>query len=282
MKLISKTGIVFLLPFLSTLVLAQYSSAQETKTLSTKEFSFEYPADWRFIDKTTEAAQQYNLMPPNGNVLIMLISFPSKISTYDIFNQTRTQSTQSIADRIYSRFNRLGNARKESVCTEIINSEIPGDRITGIYDKAQSTADMFHFAVNEKFFSLIYLREDKESPKSDSVWNNLIKSFSVKNFNPDKPNLIIDMGNDEVLNWRAVKLVRPLFPFKNKGSGSVRVRIIIDEKGKVISAKGISGVRIYFPYAENAAEDSKFKPAFICGKPGKIRGVLTYTYGDRE
>ncbi len=163
--------------------------------MSVKEFSFDYPADWRLIDKSIEDSQQFNLMPPNGNVLIMLISFSEQGFYLRRFStRVRTQSTQSIADRIYSRFNRTGNARKESVCTIISNNDIPGDRIAGIYDKDQSTADMFHFAVNEKFFSLIYLREDKESSKSDPVWNNLVKSFSFKELNSKKPDIIIDMG----------------------------------------------------------------------------------------
>lgn len=278
MKSVSMKAVLFLV-FL--FVFTHILFAQGVKTVSFKEFSFDYPADWRLIDKSTENSQQFNLMPQNGNVLIMLISFPNRVSTYDDFNRIRTESTQSIADRIYSRFNKTGNARKESVCTIIGNNDIPGDRIMGAYNEDPSTADMFHFAMNEKFFSLIYLRDDKESSKSDSVWNNIIKSFNVKDFKTDKFNLIIDIGNDEVLNWRATKLVRPLFPFKNKGSGSVKVRIVIDEKGKVISAKGISGAWVYFSYAENAAEDSKFEPALICGKPGKISGVLTYTFGDR-
>ncbi len=59
-------------------------------------------------------------------------------------------------------------------------------------------------------------------------------------------------------------------------SGKITVRVIIGEDGKVISAKGVSGPVTLFPYVVSAAKDSKFEPPIVCGKPGKLSGVIVY------
>lgn len=266
----------------SILSVSVFAQAENEKTVSQKEFSFSYPADWRMLDKSREGVQQFNLMPPTGNVLIMLISYDAKIPTYDIFNQTRTQTSQAFADRLYDRFNQHGAAEGKDVCTKINNIDVPGSRVSGVYDKEKSTADLFYFAMNKKFFSLIYLREDKESEKSDVVWNNLLNSFTVKDFSAEKPDFIIDSGNDAVLNSKATKLGRPSWPSGVKLSSRVTVKVIIDENGKVISAKAVSGLQSFFPYAESAAKASKFKPGTICGKPTIITGFIVYTFDARN
>jgi hypothetical protein len=252
------------------------------KSVSTDDFSFEYPADWRLSDKSSEDVLQYNLMPPSGNVLIKIISLNVEINDYDSFNQVRTQTAQSFADKIYARFNETGKAEGTDICSEFNSTTVPGNRIKGFYEKSPSTADFFYFAMNKRFFSFTYLRDDPESAKADPGWNTIIKSFKVKDFNFKKPDFILDAGNDAVLNSKALKLARPLFPSGVKLSSSVKVRVLIDETGKVISARGISGVQAYFPYAESAAKDSKFAPGEICGKPSKISGTIIYLFDARN
>ena len=83
-----------------------------------------------------------------------------------------------------------------------------------------------------------------------------------------------------MLNGRAKKLSRPYFPSqftKYSGSFQIKVHVVIDETGKVIYAKAVSGIQSLYPYAESAAKDSKFEPSIVCGKPGKISGVIIYT-----
>jgi hypothetical protein len=251
------------------------------KTVSTDDFSFDYPADWRLADKSSDNVLQYNLMPPSGNVLIKIISLNEKVGDYELFNRVRTQTAQSFADKLYARFNETGKAEGTDVCSEINSTNVPGNRIRGVYEKSPSTAEFFYFSMNKRFFNFTYLRDDAESAKADAAWNTITKSFKVKDFNFKKPDFILDAGNDAVLNTKALKLVMPSFPENANVSSTVKVRIIIDETGKVISARSVSGSQTYFPYAETAAKASKFAPGEVCGKPSKITGFITYRFDAR-
>lgn len=281
MKLISAIFFIFLICAVS--VFAQDAASQNNKTLTQKEFSFDYPADWKLIDKSSKDTQQFNLVPPTGNVLIMIISYDAKVPSGNIFAQIKAQTSQSLADKLYARFNQTGKGKKSETCTQIENITVPGTRITGLYDKNPSTADIFYFALNQKFFNFIYLRDDLESSKSDVVWSNLLNSFRFENLNRQKPDFMIDEQSDMILNGRAIKLVTPFFPsgVKIYGTVEIPVRVVIDESGKVISAKAVSGNSKFYPYAQSAAKDSKFEPATVCGKTAKISGIILYRFEGR-
>jgi tetratricopeptide (TPR) repeat protein len=86
-----------------------------------------------------------------------------------------------------------------------------------------------------------------------------------------------------VLNGRALKLERPDFPAiaRNSGGGVVRVQVLIDEDGKVISAKAIDPGPIHLALiaaAENAARRSLFTPTRLSGVPVKVYGVIVYNF----
>ncbi|MEJ7847413.1 MAG: TonB family protein [Pyrinomonadaceae bacterium] len=69
--------------------------------------------------------------------------------------------------------------------------------------------------------------------------------------------------NSGVLNSRAVRLPVPAYPAAAKqirASGEVRVRIAVDERGNVVSARAVSGHPMLRASAENAARQSKIRP----------------------
>jgi hypothetical protein len=276
------------LPALFLLLVCVLGAAAQpaSKTLTEKTFSFDYPADWRLLDKSSPGVQQYNLMPPTGNVLIMLISFDTLVPGYDDFTRARENTAQKLADRLYVRLNQTGNAKLEDVCTELRYFTLPGRKITGFYDNNPSTAEIYYFALNEKFFNLIYLRDDKDSAQTDAAWKMLLKSFSFKKFNEKKPDYTIDIGSEVVLNGRAKKLAVPLYPREALPSfgrvPDVKVRIVIDESGKVIKAKASNVTGTMASYAENAALDSKFEPSIVCGKPSRSNGIIIYLGFDQR
>jgi tetratricopeptide (TPR) repeat protein len=86
-----------------------------------------------------------------------------------------------------------------------------------------------------------------------------------------------------VLNGRALKLVQPDFPAiaRNSGGGIVRVKIIIDENGKVISAKAVDPGPVHLALiaaAEDAARHSLFTPTLLSGVPVKVSGIIIYRF----
>ena len=84
-----------------------------------------------------------------------------------------------------------------------------------------------------------------------------------------------------VLNGKAVSLPKPHYPpiaRAARASGTVVVQVIIDEEGKVISARAISGHALLQASAVEAAYRAKFTPTRLEGQPVKVTGTLTYNF----
>jgi len=83
------------------------------------------------------------------------------------------------------------------------------------------------------------------------------------------------------LEQEAINKVEPAFPPIAKAaraSGAVKVEVTIDEAGKVVSARAVSGHPLLRDSAIAAARQWKFKPAMISGKTAKVVGVLTFNF----
>jgi TonB family protein len=79
----------------------------------------------------------------------------------------------------------------------------------------------------------------------------------------------------------ALTKVSPIYPpiaRQMKASGEVQVEITIDENGRVIEAKAISGHPALRAAAEDAARKWVFRPMRVDGKSMKQRDVLTFNF----
>ncbi|HEY6660393.1 MAG TPA: TonB family protein [Pyrinomonadaceae bacterium] len=84
-----------------------------------------------------------------------------------------------------------------------------------------------------------------------------------------------------VLNSKAISLPKPVFPEEAKrvkASGKVTVRVVVDENGKVISAKATDGPLPLREAAEAAARQAIFAPTTKDGITVKVAGVLLYDF----
>jgi TonB family protein len=92
---------------------------------------------------------------------------------------------------------------------------------------------------------------------------------------PEKP---IDGG---VLNSKALELPKPKYPEearKAKVVGRVTVKILIDEKGNIVSAEAVDGPEILRASALEAAKKARFTLTLIGTRPVRVSGVLTYDF----
>lgn len=83
-----------------------------------------------------------------------------------------------------------------------------------------------------------------------------------------------------VLNSRAMSLPRPNYPAMARQirlQGTVTVQVLIDETGRVVSAKG-SGHPLLVGEAQKAAMQARFSPTVISETPVKVSGVITYNF----
>lgn len=84
-----------------------------------------------------------------------------------------------------------------------------------------------------------------------------------------------------VVNGKALDLARPVYPREAReknDSGTVSVKVLIDEAGKVVFACGVSGPKTLQSASESAAYRSRFSPTRLKGEPVKVSGVITYNF----
>ena len=98
---------------------------------------------------------------------------------------------------------------------------------------------------------------------------------------PPTPRTILKPISGGVLNGSALSLPTPSYPDAAKRmrvSGVVVVEVVIDETGKVISAKASSGPATLREAAVQAARKARFSPTKLSGQPVKVSGVINYRF----
>jgi protein TonB len=84
-----------------------------------------------------------------------------------------------------------------------------------------------------------------------------------------------------VLTGKAVSKPAPPYPTIAKAGGiqgAVAVQVLIDEQGRVVSAKATSGHPLLQAAASQAAYQARFTPTLLGGQPVKVTGVITYNF----
>lgn len=94
----------------------------------------------------------------------------------------------------------------------------------------------------------------------------------------EKPRPPVSEG---VINSKAINLVKPVYSSAARTmriGGEVKVQVMIDEDGKVISANAVSGHPLLRDSAEAAAKSSKFTPTFLSKQKVKVTGIIIYNF----
>ncbi|HEY9282763.1 MAG TPA: TonB family protein [Pyrinomonadaceae bacterium] len=84
-----------------------------------------------------------------------------------------------------------------------------------------------------------------------------------------------------VINSKVITKPVPPYPAiakVTKTQGPVNVEILIDESGRVVSARAVNGPAMLRPAAEAAARQARFTPTILGGQPVKVAGVITYNF----
>lgn len=84
-----------------------------------------------------------------------------------------------------------------------------------------------------------------------------------------------------VLNGRALSLPKPDYPVTARAvgaSGVVIVEVTVDETGKVIEARAVSGHSMLKGAAVAAARQARFAPTKLSGQPVKVTGTISYNF----
>lgn len=82
-------------------------------------------------------------------------------------------------------------------------------------------------------------------------------------------------------NAKVISLPQPEYPEAAKmarASGKVQVQVTIDEVGNTTEVKALSGNPLLHAAAIKAAEQARFKPLLLSGKPVRTTGLLVYNF----
>ena len=95
---------------------------------------------------------------------------------------------------------------------------------------------------------------------------------------PDVPKRPVSIG---VANGKATSLPKPQYSpaaLAVRAEGEVTVQVTIDEEGKVISAKAVSGHPLLKGASEKAAWSARFTPTLLSKVPVKVTGIIVYKF----
>jgi protein TonB len=84
-----------------------------------------------------------------------------------------------------------------------------------------------------------------------------------------------------VITGLALSLPKPTYPQiarQARANGPVNVQVLIDEYGKVISAKAVGGHPLLLAAAQQAAYGARFSPTKLGDQAVKVSGVITYNF----
>lgn len=98
---------------------------------------------------------------------------------------------------------------------------------------------------------------------------------------PQPARSILKPVSGGVLNGTALSLPSPLYPETAKRlgtSGLVTVDVVVDETGKVISARATTGPNVLRDVAVQAAMRARFSPTKLSGQPVKVTGIINYKF----
>ena len=97
---------------------------------------------------------------------------------------------------------------------------------------------------------------------------------------PQRPEGLVRLTSD-VITSKAINKPAPPYPLiakQTRTQGAVVVQIVIDEHGRVVSAKALSGPALLQAAAVQAAYQASFTPTTLGGQPVKVTGSITYNF----
>lgn len=93
-----------------------------------------------------------------------------------------------------------------------------------------------------------------------------------------KPPTVVSLG---VINGKAISKPVPDYPAIAKAAGAsgvVTVQILVDEEGRVVSARATNGNPLLHKASVDAALRARFTPTLLSHKPVKVSGYITYNF----
>lgn len=144
----------------------------------------------------------------------------------------------------------------------------------------------------QRSFEIRNAKSGAKNEQTERIFRNLscnltklgksAESEALENkFYPEQNQSGVKAVQGGVVNGKAINLVKPPYPEEARAkriSGTVNVKVTIDETGKVIHACAESGAKELQRASEIASYSSSFSPTTLQGAPVKVTGVIVYNF----
>jgi len=230
---------------------------------------------------------------------------PSKISQYDfryvgkekidelnlyIFDVTPKVIPKNIKERLFT--GRVWVDDQDLLIVKTKGKGVPEDK-----NNKYPVVETYRENIDGRYWFPAYSYADEELIFDNGNVLHIRMKVRYMDFTPARATLkVTEVGEDEnstassgvakpieggVLNSKATSLPKPVYPQEArrlKVSGRVTVRVVVDENGKVISAKATDGPLPLREAAEAAAREATFASTTKDGITVKVAGNLTYDF----
>ena len=251
---------------------------------SKEGLAFDYPVAWKLTESSSAELQRVLLTREGASNIIMVFAQREPLKNVSQLNAARSGITMPYVEGIARK---LGMSQPpapdDTQCVAVGERSGVGFRMTGQLEQQPTTAEVYTVVLGQRLLHLVHVRSDKDEAEGAGAWKTLLDTLKVDPPATPSPEFadVDDILSGGVLNGKAIKKAQPEYPGNAKlarASGTVTVQIIVDEKGDVVSAQAVSGHPSLREASEKAARRSKFTPTTLCGRPVKVRGVITFNF----
>lgn len=214
-------------------------------------------ADPRLADIIVQLGIAYHRQSDNGKAVELMQRAADIREKAHGLNDSRTIETLYTLADLYQLQRKYGKA--EQTLLRIINAkeQSNGARRAGL-DAARS-----------RYLALLML--DGREKEAEAV----LAKMEAESSDPLQPAI------GGVLNGKAILLAQPAYPSEAKAmgaQGTVPVKVLVDELGRVVDATAESGPQALRKAAADAARRCRFTPTLLLGRPVKVSGIINYNF----
>jgi TonB family protein len=270
-----------MISFLSVSVCAQ-SAGPEVNHFSSDWISFDYPSGFSVTDESSPEAQQLLITRKESSVQLRIIVGRSLTLQKDLPAAGENFSAPLLKQVSLAVEQGTNPPERTTFQTQLGSKQVEGVRLRS----APTTGEVIWVRWNFNLVGVTFVRSDADESVGSQLWQTVSSSLKVEaavvgvvkpGENP-APGAKIEGG---VLNGKALELPQPVYPpiaAAAHASGAVRVEVLIDEQGNVVSAHAIEGHPLLQGACVAAARKARFSPTLLEGEPVKVTGVIQYFF----
>jgi len=273
-----------IISFLNVSVYAQ-SAGPKSKHFAVEGISFDYPDGYSVKDESTPEVQQFTITREGSSVQLTIV-VPLRLVTRSTYPVAVDNFIRPMLTKVAMTLGEGQNSPEHaSFQTQIGAKQAESVRLRST-DGGKKTTEVIWLRWSLRLVEFVLVKSDADESVGEQLWQTVSSSLRVAApvINVKATGAAPTQGSkieDDLLNGRALSLGVPGYPPVARAahaSGTVRVQVIIDEQGNVITARAVDGHPLLQAAAVSAARQSRFSRTLLEGEPVRVTGMIKYNF----